>query len=152
MSGARGRESEERYFSLIRTASVQYAIFAMNYQNTIHYGNIQQQLHLGQSPQHHHHHPDGNCYHLWHYVVHVTNGKVKTENGKLSLTFHTKNKKAVPCTGSEANLRRRSSTSAGARGCKVKRLTATEEREKEPYVNTLFSRLAYDSTWRSKGY
>lgn len=31
-----------RYFSLIRTPSVQYAIFAMNNLNTIHYGNIQQ--------------------------------------------------------------------------------------------------------------
>lgn len=37
------------------------------------------------------------------------------------------------------NLRRRSSTSAGARGCKVKRLTITEEREERNYEYTLFT-------------
>ncbi len=60
-----------RYFPLILTSSAEYAIFAVNNQNTTHYGNIQQQLHLGQDPQHPHHHPDGNRHHVWHYFVHV---------------------------------------------------------------------------------
>ena len=36
---------------------------------------------MGQSPQHHNHHPHGNRNYVWHGKLHVTNGKVKTENG-----------------------------------------------------------------------
>ena len=48
-----------------------------------HYGNIQQQHHLGQDPQHRNHHPHGHSHHIRHGKLHVTNGKVKTENGNL---------------------------------------------------------------------
>ena len=56
-----------RYFSLIRTSPGEYAIFAMNNQNTIHYG---QEQHLEQASSHPHHHPHCNCYHLWGNVMH----------------------------------------------------------------------------------
>ena len=38
---------------------------------------------MGQSPQYHNHRTHGNCNYVWGAVVRVTNGKVKTENGKL---------------------------------------------------------------------
>ena len=38
---------------------------------------------MGQSPQYHNHNPHGNCNYVWHGKLHVTNGKVKTENGNL---------------------------------------------------------------------
>ena len=44
----------------------------MNNQNTLHYGNIQQQFDMGKDPQHHHYSANGNPDHLWHSVVHVS--------------------------------------------------------------------------------
>ena len=51
--------------------AINRGIATLTFNLLFHYGNIQQQLHLGQDPQHRNHRTYGNCNYVWHGELHV---------------------------------------------------------------------------------
>ena len=55
--------------------AINRGIATLTFNLLFHYGNIQQQQHLGQDPQHRNHRTYGNCNYVWYGELHVVNSR-----------------------------------------------------------------------------